>query len=128
MLGQQFPDALDAISGKLSDFAGDVATTWNEVGASIKSAADLIKQEEGFRPTAYEWAYGKFDAFRVGFGSDTYVDEMGKVQKVTKDTVVTLEQANADLARRISEFQATIVRPDRAGHVALAQPRTSRRR
>ena len=51
MLGQQFPDALDAISGKLSDFAGDVATTWNEVGASIKSAADLIKA--GFSPKAF---------------------------------------------------------------------------
>ena len=33
---------------------------------------------------------------------------MGRVQKVTKDTVVTLEQANADLARRIPEFQKTI--------------------
>lgn len=69
-------------------------------------AGDLIKREEGFRPGAY-WDK---NAFRVGYGSDTYVDSMGKVQKVTQDTVVTVEQATQDLGRRLGEFQATISR------------------
>jgi GH24 family phage-related lysozyme (muramidase) len=69
-------------------------------------AAAFIKKEEGFRTKAY-W---DVNAWRVGFGSDKYVDEMGKVQDVTKDTVVTLDQANQDLARRIGEFQQTIQR------------------
>lgn len=77
------------------------------------AAAKLIKTEEGFRQKAYpdkNARTGKFDAWRVGFGSDTYVDQMGKVQQVTKDTVITLDQANSDLARRVGEFQATIRR------------------
>ena len=70
----------------------------------LSDAAEFIKREEGFVSRAM------FDvnAFRVGFGSDTFVDEMGRVQQVTRDTVVTLQQANADLARRIPEFQKTI--------------------
>lgn len=82
-----------------------------EVERLTTAAAKLVKTEEGFRQKAYpdkNARTGKFDAWRVGFGSDTYVDQMGKVQTVTKDTVVTLEQANADLARRLGEFQATI--------------------
>lgn len=74
--------------------------------SKIKDAMDLIKQEEDFRPTAY-W---DVNAWRTGFGSDTYVDAMGKVQQVTKDTVVTVEQATKDLERRTAEFQAVIVR------------------
>lgn len=74
-------------------------------GATLSgSAADFIRREEQFIPTA-KW---DVNAFRTGFGSDTYVDKMGEVQKVTKDTVVTLQQANQDLARRIPEFQKTI--------------------
>jgi GH24 family phage-related lysozyme (muramidase) len=98
-------EALYKIKSTLGGFGDFLTKTWEEVGASIKSAGDLIRKEEGFRPKAY-W---DTNAFRVGFGSDTYVDAMGKVQKVTKDTVVTLDQANTDLSRRIVEFQQTIV-------------------
>lgn len=67
--------------------------------------ADFIKDREQFRTHAY-W---DVNAWRVGFGSDTYVDSMGNIQKVTEQTVVTLDQANADLARRIAEFQRGII-------------------
>ena len=87
----------------------DQYRTW--VGEAGSLTAKFIKDREDFRSKAYSdtrESTGKHDAFRIGFGSDTYVDEMGKIQKVTKDTVITLEQANADLGRRIGEFQATI--------------------
>jgi GH24 family phage-related lysozyme (muramidase) len=72
--------------------------------ASGGNAADVIRKEEGFRSKAY-W---DTNHYRVGFGSDTYVDEMGKVQEVTEDTVTTLDRANQDLMRRIGEFRATV--------------------
>lgn len=80
----------------------DQYRTW--VGEAGTLTAKFIKDREQFRSKAY-W---DVNAFRVGFGSDTYVDELGKVQKVTENTVVTLEQANADLSRRLGEFQAGI--------------------
>ena len=89
----------------------DQYRTW--VGEAGSLTAKFIKDREQFRSKAYSdtrESTGKHDAFRVGFGSDTYVDEMGKIQKVTKDTVITIEQANADLGRRIGEFQSTIQR------------------
>lgn len=94
------------LSAALSGGKGVVPTSTQAgiLGDIPSPVVDMIKREEGFLSKA------KWDktAFRVGFGSDTYVDEMGKVQKVTKDTVVTLQQADADLARRIPEFQQTI--------------------
>jgi GH24 family phage-related lysozyme (muramidase) len=61
-----------------------------------------IMDAEGFRSNAY-WDR---NAYRVGYGSDTYVDANGKVQKVTKNTSgITRDQALADLQRRVPEFQ-----------------------
>ncbi|MDW9409558.1 hypothetical protein GOB43_17980 [Sinorhizobium meliloti] len=83
------------------------------VGEATGLTAQFIKDRERFMAKAYSdkrESTGKHDAWRVGFGSDTYVDELGRVQRVTQDTVITLEQANADLGRRIGEFQATIQR------------------
>lgn len=74
---------------------------------NVKGAVDLIKQLEGFITKAKRDNDG---VFRVGFGSDTFVDEMGNVQKVTEQTVITMDQAIADLNRRIPEFQAGIVK------------------
>jgi GH24 family phage-related lysozyme (muramidase) len=52
-------------------------------------------------------AHAKWDvnAYRAGFGSDTTTRANGQIEKVTKDTVVTLEDAQRDLSRRIVEFQ-----------------------
>lgn len=66
-------------------------------------SAMLLMYFEGFVDTA------KFDvnAYRVGFGSDTITRADGTIEAVTKDTVVTVEDAERDLARRIPEFRQT---------------------
>lgn len=67
---------------------------------SVTGAAGLIRKEEGFRTDAY-W---DVNAFRVGYGSDTVTRADGKVEKVTKDTVITQADADRDLNRRLGEF------------------------
>ncbi len=63
---------------------------------------ELIRYNEGYRPDAY-WDQ---NAWRVGYGSDTYVDSDGKRRKVTKNTAgVTKDQAEADLQYRVPRFQ-----------------------
>ncbi|MDK4727474.1 phage tail length tape measure family protein [Rhizobium phaseoli] len=71
----------------------------DEVGKS--AAARMIRSFEGFITNA------KWDTnhYRVGFGSDTATRANGKIEEVTKDTVVTLDDAQRDLSRRIMEFQ-----------------------
>ncbi|PKA40454.1 phage tail tape-measure protein [Rhizobium sullae] len=71
----------------------------DEVGKS--AAARLIRSFEGFISNA-KW---DVNAFRTGFGSDTATRANGQIEKVTKDTVVTLDEAQRDLSRRIVEFQ-----------------------
>ena len=72
----------------------------------------LIRQFEGFRETPY-W---DVNALRTGYGSDTVTLPDGTVQRVTKDTRVTREDADRDLARRVNtEFMpraAAAVGPD----------------
>lgn len=70
--------------------------------AATPTAADLIKQFEGFRPTPYDDG----GTLRIGYGSDTWTDDQGKSHKVTLTTpAITEEAANRDLQRRIPEFQ-----------------------
>lgn len=70
-------------------------------GIADSMAAKMLKTFEGFI------AHAKWDtnAYRVGFGSDTVTRANGQIEKVTKDTIVTLEDAQRDLSRRIIEFQ-----------------------
>ena len=77
-----------------------------QLGASDTSAAGLLKRFEGYKATPY-W---DLNADRVGYGSDTITLADGTVKRVTKDMVVTKADADRDLARRIPEFQAGIVR------------------
>ncbi|MFC3322149.1 lysozyme [Mesorhizobium cantuariense] len=85
-----------------SEIAAETTVKANDASAS--SAMDLIKKFEGFITTA------KFDvnAYRVGYGSDTVTLSDGSIIKVTQGMTTTLAQANADLSRRIGEFQAGI--------------------
>ncbi|MBY5503140.1 phage tail tape-measure protein [Rhizobium leguminosarum] len=90
--------------GKFLDREGANAQDFNdanldEVGKS--AAAKLIRGFEGFITNA------KWDTnhFRVGFGSDTATRANGQIEEVTKDTIVTLDDAQRDLSRRIMEFQ-----------------------
>lgn len=61
--------------------------------------SNALKSFEGFRSNAY-W---DVDAWRVGHGTDTIYDPNGKRVKVTKNTVVTPEQALSDMERRYRE-------------------------
>ncbi|WP_242217966.1 phage tail length tape measure family protein [Shinella zoogloeoides] len=79
------------------------------VGSS--AAAAMIRGFETYVGKAYadtRTSTGKFDAWRAGFGSDTVTRANGDIEKVTKDTVVTLDEAERDLSRRIIEFQTGI--------------------
>lgn len=116
-LGQTLPSRLPGAGGPLD--MGPLMRARQDAALS-SDAAEFIRKEEGFRAKAY-W---DVNAWRIGFGSDTFVDAMGDVQRVTKDTVVTLHQANQDLARRIPEFQKTItdaIGPDYWNSLSEAQ-------
>lgn len=84
-----------------------------QVGASsAELSANLLRRSEGFREEAYpDWTYRDGErvnsGFRAGFGSDTITLADGSIQKVVEGMRVTVAQANDDLARRITEFQAT---------------------
>lgn len=70
-------------------------------GASAKEKTlSLLRKHEGFRSKAY-W---DVNAWRTGYGSDTYTDARGKIHKVTKNTVVSKEDAERDLMRRSEIF------------------------
>lgn len=69
------------------------------------SGTSLIRQKEGFRTNAY-W---DVNHWRVGYGSDTITKPDGTVVPVTKNTVVSKEDAERDLARRTAEIKQDIV-------------------
>lgn len=69
--------------------------------AGESAAAQMIKGFEGFITKA-KW---DVNHYRAGFGSDTVTRANGVIEKVTKDTVVTLADAQRDLERRLVEFQ-----------------------
>lgn len=94
--GGQFLDR-----GGLQQFNFD-QNALREAGAS--AAADMVRGFEGFIDKA-KWDR---NAFRVGFGSDTITRANGQIEKVTQDTVTTLEDAQRDLSRRLMEFQSGI--------------------
>lgn len=83
---------------------GGYSALTNATGAVEKSAA-LLRKFEGFIPDP------KWDrtAYRLGYGTDTITKADGTVIKVTPGTRVSKEDAERDLARRIPEFQRTIV-------------------
>ena len=68
------------------------------------SAPNLISEFEGFRDKPY-W---DVNAWRVGFGSDTYTDEKGNIKRVTRNTKITKEQALIDLFNRVGGFEADL--------------------
>lgn len=68
--------------------------------------AAMIRNFEVFRSRAY-W---DVNAWRVGFGSDTFTRADGSVGRVSRETAVLLEDAERDLARRLREFDKVIER------------------
>lgn len=80
---------------------GDIQASFNDPEFKKNSSISIIKQFEGFDGNAY-W---DVNAYRTGYGSDTVTREDGTVERVTKETKVTREDADRDLARRVQEFQ-----------------------
>lgn len=95
--------ATAAESAALNDPGGALAGSIQPGAEGVKS---LIRKKEGFRTTAY-W---DVTAWRTGYGSDTYTTADGVVHKVTKDSVITQEDAERDLDRRINtEFMPAAI-------------------
>jgi len=67
-----------------------------------RDAVGVVKHFESLLLKAKMDTDGKY---RVGYGSDTVTRADGKPEKVTADTVVTEEDAERDLARRLPLFQ-----------------------
>lgn len=74
----------------------------------VALSAALIKQKEGYDPNGRGGnAYYDVNAYRAGYGSDTITDpNTGTVRRVVQGDRVTPQMAEADLSRRIGEFQA----------------------
>ncbi len=87
-------------SGTLSNYPKLSAIS----GTALDQATGLLRNFEGFSSKAY-W---DVNAYRTGYGSDTITKADGTVIKVTKDTVVTREDAERDLARRTQIFANTV--------------------
>lgn len=75
-------------------------STGDDVLLSTDGVLGLLRDSEGFRNTAY-W---DVNAWRTGYGSDTVTKRDGSIVPVTKDTVVSREDAERDLSRRTQEF------------------------
>jgi GH24 family phage-related lysozyme (muramidase) len=75
-------------------------------GGGDASTEGLLRRFESFSDKPY------FDktAWRVGYGSDTITDpQTGAVRRVQPGDRITRDMAEADLSRRIPEFQRTIM-------------------
>lgn len=75
-------------------------------GADMSGPSGLIRNFENFRATPY-W---DVDAYRIGYGSDTITTENGDKIPVTLGMRITRKDAERDLARRIGEFQDSILK------------------
>lgn len=79
-------------------------------GTSLEQATGLLRNFEGFSAKSY-W---DVNAYRTGYGSDTITTADGTVIKVTKDTIVSKEDAERDLARRTQIFADGVKRQVKA--------------
>ena len=86
----------------LMDYAGRRAQAYQQYGATRSAGpgaalSDMLKQFEGWQ------GVGKWDvnAYRAGYGSSTVTLADGSIQKITQGMVVSREDAERDLDRRI---------------------------
>ena len=73
-------------------------TTQSGSGNATAMARALITEKEGFK----EMPYYDVNAFRAGYGSDTYTTESGEVKRVVQGQRVSKADADRDIDRRIS--------------------------
>lgn len=70
-------------------------------GDWVATSASVLREFEGFK----EEPYYDVNAFRAGYGSDTYTTSSGEIISVTEGSRVSREDAERDLYRRIrTEF------------------------
>lgn len=102
-------DGLEGVNLSWIDRAGDGVSSlfgeWMAIADGMAAAKSLIMDKEGFRSNAY-W---DVNHYRAGYGSDTYTPADGKPRTVTQDTVVSYEDAERDLQRRVQEYFKTII-------------------
>ncbi len=113
-------DAALAVTAAESDAVNNPGRA---LGATLKPGVEgvkgLIRKKEGFRETAY-W---DVNAWRTGYGSDTYTTADGVVHKVTQDSVITREDAERDLDRRLkTEFMPAAIEATGADAWAKLSP------
>lgn len=90
----------------LSDWQSHTSPLPFFASGSSTAAAAMIRKFEDFRSRAY-W---DVNAWRAGFGSDTFTRADGSVGRVSRETAVSLEDAERDLTRRLREFDKVIER------------------
>lgn len=109
-LGKSLGDLMSSVDDSLDEIDPNTGIRMS-VGAGVNnedysSISGLIKEFEGFRETPY-W---DVNANRAGYGSDTITAADGSHRRVTPDDIVTQEDADRDLERRLnSEFIPEIV-------------------
>ena len=120
------PEGMDPVEAEAAEretaagllTGGPARQTAPDPGRAMQESMGLIREREGFRETAY-W---DVNAWRTGFGSDTITHADGRIEKVTRHSRVTREDALRDLERRTVEFQDTVIREIGADRWASLNP------
>lgn len=82
------------------DSSGSAQTVLAGTTTEQEKTKAILKKMEGFSNKAY-WDK---NAYRAGYGSDTYTDKDNQVHKVTVNSHVSKEDAERDLSRRAGIF------------------------
>lgn len=87
---------------------GSKANPFDNGGDSLSLATGLIKKKEGYDPNGRGGIpYWDVNAYRGGYGSDTLTNPVtGEFRRVMPGDKITPQMAEADLNRRVSNFQA----------------------
>ena len=98
-----YEQGLDAINGKQALQMFD-----NAPSGALGNAAELLRQFEGRGGQPVLTPYWDVNAFRIGYGSDTVTLSDGTIKKVVQGMQISVEDANRDLVRRVTEFQNVV--------------------
>jgi uncharacterized protein (TIGR02594 family) len=75
---------------------------------SVGMSAELLRKYEGTGGEFSDKAYWDVNHYRLGYGSDTITDKNGNIREVQKGDVVTRDDAERDLKRRVTASQDQI--------------------
>ena len=111
----------------LDDSSTRGAPTFSSTGNDVIGAIQLIKENEVPGGRALLTAYKDQDytnsagfTYRIGFGSDTITSSNGSVRRVQKGDTITTSMAEADLNRRVLEFQRKAIQACKSNGVFYA--------